>query len=311
MPTSTKSTSSELGGPQRVVPVERPADLQCGYRRRRFRLLQALLHNCQCRRAAPGRPVGQQCGEAAAGAAGAFADEHSAYSRWRWRNARAHLLSTTRWAAHAVMCGDREARSRPPRRWEHFQLLHIAISGARQPSSVPYSHGARVRDTLQRPAACGRRQQLLAQCTPATALRSSCPAAGGLAAAAAAAAACGGARVRGRCAPWLLVLGMHTGQLPHGRRSQRPTDAHASAAHADLDQQLQADLERLRQRQAAAGGGSAPQAASPIRQQQQQAASTSSGGDSPLAGLKDAVDKVRCFITTCCCYCCCCCCRCA
>ena len=62
---------------------------------------------------------------------------------------------------------------------------------------------------------------------------------------------------------------------------------------ADLDQQLQADLERLRQRQAAAGGG-APQAASPARQQQQQqAASSASGGDSPLAGLKDAVDKVR------------------
>ena len=137
MPTSTKSTSSELGGPQRVVPVERPADLQCGYRRRRFRLLQALLHNCQCRRAAPGRPVGQQCGEAAARPAGAFADEHSAYSRWRWRNARARLLYTTQWAAHAVMCGDHGARSLPPRSWSTSSCCTLRSAEPGSPQASP------------------------------------------------------------------------------------------------------------------------------------------------------------------------------
>ncbi|PRW51142.1 hypothetical protein C2E21_5655 [Chlorella sorokiniana] len=72
------------------------------------------------------------------------------------------------------------------------------------------------------------------------------------------------------------------------RRRQRQAAVHAS--EEDLDQQLQADLERLRQRQAAASGGGVPQAASAARQQQQQQAASSGG--SPLGGLKDAVDKV-------------------
>ncbi len=63
-------------------------------------------------------------------------------------------------------------------------------------------------------------------------------------------------------------------------------------AAADLDQ-LQQDLERLRQRQAAAGGTPAASPAA-ARQQPGQAASPASEqqGSSPLAGVKDAVDKV-------------------
>ncbi|KAL4443297.1 hypothetical protein ABPG75_011034 [Micractinium tetrahymenae] len=63
-------------------------------------------------------------------------------------------------------------------------------------------------------------------------------------------------------------------------------------AQADLDQ-LQQDLERLRQRQAAAGGNSAAAPAA-ARQQATPAAGSASEqqGGSPLAGVKDAVDKL-------------------
>ncbi|KAI7835666.1 hypothetical protein COHA_010405 [Chlorella ohadii] len=116
----------------------------------------------------------------------------------------------------------------------------------------------------------------LACVTPCSALRP---------AAAASGSSRGAQQQQRAAAPTAQLLGWR-----RQRRRQRQAAVHAS--EEDLDQQLQADLERLRQRQAAAGGGGAPQAASPIRQQQQQAASTSSGGDSPLGGLKDAVDKV-------------------
>lgn len=59
---------------------------------------------------------------------------------------------------------------------------------------------------------------------------------------------------------------------------------------ADLDQQLQADLERLRQKQAAAAPAAPSRPAAPASR------SGIDGGEAEggaLAGVKDAVDKVR------------------
>ncbi|PSC75919.1 hypothetical protein C2E20_1148 [Micractinium conductrix] len=83
--------------------------------------------------------------------------------------------------------------------------------------------------------------------------------------------------------------------LQEQRRQRRRRAAPVRAApDEDLDQQLQADLDRLRQRQAATNG------AGPSAQQRQQAAarfegsrsSSSSGSGGALGGLKDAVDKL-------------------
>lgn len=87
-------------------------------------------------------------------------------------------------------------------------------------------------------------------------------------------------------ARWGSDLGATCRVLPYP-----PTAAPSNsiATHdADLDQQLQQDLERLRQRQAAAGGA-AP--AGPAGARQPPSSAEQAGGGA-LGGLKEAVDKV-------------------
>jgi hypothetical protein len=87
-----------------------------------------------------------------------------------------------------------------------------------------------------------------------------------------------------------IVPTLHASPLASHRRQQLPTRRHVCSATedgADLDQQLQADLERVRQRQATAAPSPAAQQATSAAQR-----AANSKGDGPLAGVKDAVDKV-------------------
>lgn len=87
-----------------------------------------------------------------------------------------------------------------------------------------------------------------------------------------------------------IVPTLHASPLASHRRQQLPTRRHVCSATedgADLDQQLQADLERVRQRQATAAPSPAAQQATSAAQR-----AANSKGDGPLAGVKDAVDKL-------------------